>query len=183
MLSEKETVRISKFLSLVLRHQPEKIGLTLDDNGWTDVDVLLEKLAATEIPLSRETLNHIVATNPKKRFAFNNASDKIRACQGHSIEVNLGYTPQQPPEILYHGTAINNLESITKYGLEKRSRTHVHLSATTDTAINVGSRHGKPFVLEVLAAKMHNDGYHFFLSENGVWLTDSVPPEYLLPNQ
>lgn len=146
MLSEKETTKISKFLSLVLRHQPEKIGLPLDDNGWADVAVLLEKLNTNGLPIDRDILNHIVATNPKKRFAFNDGLDKIRASQGHSIEVNLGYEPQQPPEILYHGTATSNIDSITRSGLKKRSRTHVHLSANIDTAINVGSRHGSPII-------------------------------------
>jgi len=178
-LSEKETTKISKFLSLVLRHKPEAIGIVLDENGWADVNLLLEKLTLTGLDVDREILNHIVATNPKKRFAFNDASDKIRASQGHSINIELGYEPTVPPEILYHGTAIHNIDAITATGLEKRNRQHVHLSKDTTTAQAVGQRHGKPFIFEIMAGQMHLDGFIFFISENGVWLTDNVPAQYL----
>jgi putative RNA 2'-phosphotransferase len=179
MLSEKEITKISKFLSLVLRHQPETIGIKLDENGWVDVDELLKKSGVAGVKLDFETLKHIVATNNKKRFAFNDISDKIRASQGHSIAIELGCEPQVPPEILYHGTAISNVNSILSAGLEKRQRQHVHLSKDTETAIKVGSRHGKPVIFEVASLQMHNDGFKFFLSENGVWLTDLVPARYL----
>ena len=179
MLNEKETTRISKFLSLVLRHKPEAIGITLDENGWTPVTILIEKLAIAGTQIDIDILKHVVDTNAKKRFAFNNTFDKIRASQGHSITVELGYEEQVPPEILYHGTAAQHIESILSTGLNKGSRHQVHLSADTTTAINVGKRYGKPVVLEVAAGKMHNDSFVFFVSENNVWLTDNVPPGYL----
>lgn len=181
MLTEKETTRISKFLSLVLRHQPAEIGLALDENGWAAVDELLERLEIKGMRLDRTSLEHIVATNNKKRFAFNDDGTKIRASQGHSIEVELGYTPQTPPVILYHGTTEKNLEAILKEGLHRRGRQHVHLSADTETATKVGQRHGKPVVLQVMAGEMHKTGHKFFLSENGVWLTTEVPTNYLHP--
>ena len=180
MLNEKGTTRISKFLSLVLRHKPETIDIVLDDNGWTDVNTLIQKSANKGVRFDLPTLQHIVDTNAKKRFAFNDALDKIRANQGHSIEIDLGYTAQEPPEILYHGTATRFIGSILQTGLEKRQRHHVHLSKDTSTAINVGQRHGKPVVLEVLALQMHNDKYEFFLSDNGVWLTEKVPVGHLM---
>jgi len=179
MLPEKEITKISKFLSLVLRHQPETIGIALDDNGWINVDELIQKSNAAGVKFDFNILKHVVATNNKKRFAFNDSLDKIRASQGHSVEVELGYKPQMPPEILYHGTAINNVASILSTGLEKRQRQHVHLSKDTETAVKVGSRHGKPVIFEVAALQMHNDGFKFFLSENGVWLTDFVPSQYI----
>lgn len=179
MTSDKQLTHISKFLSLVLRHQPEKIGIQLDQNGWTDIDELIEKANENGIQFDRETLNHIVATNTKKRFAFNETLDKIRASQGHSIEIELGYTNQKPPEILYHGTGEKSVQSIVDTGLEKRSRQHVHLSSDIETAIKVGQRHGKPYVFKVLAEQMYNDNFQFFISDNGVWLTDNVPTKYL----
>lgn len=179
MINEKENIRISKFLSLVLRHQPETINIQLDDNGWTDVDVLIAQMNKTGPFVSREVLHYIVDTNSKKRFAFNSDKTKIRASQGHSIEVELGYEPKEPPAILYHGTAEASLAFIFKTGLEKRSRHHVHLSADTETAVKVGQRHGNPVVLLVAAQEMSANGYQFFLSENNVWLTDHVPVKYL----
>ena len=175
MNSEKQLTHISKFLSLVLRHQPETIDIQLDQNGWTDVNELIEKANKYGIKLDRETLNHIVETNSKKRFAFSDALDKIRASQGHSIEIELGYTNQKPPEILYHGTVEKSVQSILDTGIEKRSRQHVHLSSDSETAIKVGQRHGKPFVFKVFADQMYNDNFQFFISDNGVWLTDNVP--------
>lgn len=179
MLSEKETVRLSKFLSLVLRHQPETIGLILDENGWAPVTELLQKLQENGYDVNPQILQHIVATNNKKRFALSNDGSKIRASQGHSINVNLGYDESIPPSRLYHGTAQKNMEAILKEGLRKQSRQHVHLSKDVETAIAAGKRHGMPVVFEVLAEAMHTDGYSFYLSANGVWLTDSVPPTYL----
>lgn len=179
MINEKQTTTISKFLSLVLRHQPETIGIELDENGWTEVDDLIAKANTHGIKFDREILNYIVETNAKKRFAFNEMFDKIRASQGHSVEIELGYTNQQPPAILYHGTGEQSVQSILKNGLEKRSRQHVHLSKDIETATKVGQRHGKPVVLNVLAEQMYKDGFHFFLSDNGVWLTDHVPVIYI----
>jgi len=182
MISEKQITHISKFLSLVLRHQPETIDIQLDQNGWTDVKDLIEKANNYGIKFDREILNHIVATNPKKRFAYNDTFDKIRASQGHSVEIELGYTNQKPPEILFHGTAEKFVQSILDTGLEKGNRQQVHLSADVETAIKVGQRHGKPFVFKVLAEKMYNDNFEFFISDNGVWLTDNVPTKYLKQN-
>ena len=179
MLNEKDTTRISKFLSLVLRHQPETIGLQLDENGWATVADLLPKMAEHKMPVSLEELQQVVATNAKKRFAFNADGLKIRASQGHSIEVELDLPQQVPPATLYHGTGEKWVASILANGLGKRSRQHVHLSADTATAIAVGKRHGKPVIFKVAAALMQADGFTFYLSENGVWLTDAVPAKYL----
>lgn len=179
MHSEKEIIKISKFLSLVLRHRPETIGIELDTAGWTDVAALISKSKQNGIHFDFEILLLIVATNNKKRFSFNDTFDRIRASQGHSVEVELGYIPQTPPFVLYHGTAEKSTGSILKTGLEKRNRNHVHLSSDLVTAVKVGQRHGKPFVFSVNTDQMHQDKFKFFLSENGVWLTDHVPPQYL----
>jgi len=179
MISNKQLISTSKFLSLVLRHKPETIGIQLDDNGWTDVKILIEKSNSHGIAIDLETLKHIVETNSKKRFAFNETLDRIRASQGHSVEIELGYTNQKPPEILYHGTGEKSVQSILNMGIEKGSRQHVHLSGDIETAIKVGQRHGKPFVIEVLSEQMYKDGFEFYLSDNGVWLTDNVPTKYL----
>jgi putative RNA 2'-phosphotransferase len=182
MISEKQITHISKFLCLVLRHQPETIDIQLDQNGWTDVDTLLEKSNSYGVKLDNETLKHIVKTNSKKRFAFNETLDKIRASQGHSIEIELGYTSQKPPENLYHVTGEKSVQSIRDTGLKKQNRQQVHLSADIETALKVGQRHGKPFVFKVLAEQMFNDKFEFFISDNGVWLTDNVPTKYLKQN-
>ncbi|WP_207497042.1 RNA 2'-phosphotransferase [Aridibaculum aurantiacum] len=169
----------SKFLSLVLRHRPELIGLRLDEKGWASTAELLEKLEASGKAITNELLAEMVATNAKQRFAFNEDKSMIRASQGHSIHVDLELAPVEPPVQLYHGTAEQNLASILAHGLEKRGRQHVHLSAGISTALQVGQRHGKPVVLVVDALQMHEQGFAFFLSENNVWLTDHVPAEYL----
>lgn len=179
MMDEKAIVKISKFLSFVLRHQPAAIGLELDANGWADVNELIERSNKENIQLTPELLQHIVETNSKKRFAFNEQKDKIRASQGHSIEINLNLTPVEPPAILYHGTAEKFVASILENGLIKQQRQHVHLSPDIETAIKVGQRHGKPKVLEVMAKQMHAEGHKFYLSANGVWLVDEVPPGFL----
>lgn len=179
MINEKENTRISKFLSLVLRHQPEIIGIQLDEQGWVSVDILLKQMAAHSHHLSKEILDHVVATNSKKRFAYNDDETKIRANQGHSVDVDLNYKSRQPPAILYHGTAERALESIFKTGLEKRERHHVHLSMDVSTALSVGSRYGKPVLLVVAAGEMYTDGYSFYVSDNNVWLTEHVPVKYL----
>lgn len=175
----KNEINISKFLSLVLRHQPETIGIQLDQNGWADIDELLEKANNHGIQIDRAILNYVVETNQKKRFAFNDTLDKIRASQGHSVDIELGYTNQKPPKILFHGTGEKSVQSILETGLEKRSRQHIHLSSDIETAIKVGQRHGKPYVFKVLAEQMYTDNFQFFISDNGVWLTDNVPAKYL----
>lgn len=182
MISDKQITQLSKFLSLVLRHQPETIGIQLDQSGWADITELIERANNYGIKFDREILNHIVATNSKQRFAFNDTFDKIRANQGHSVEIELGYTNQRPPEILFHGTGEKSVQSILDTGLEKRGRLHVHLSSDFETAFMVGQRHGKPFVFKVLAEQMYNDNFKFFISDNGVWLTDNVPTRYLKQN-
>lgn len=179
MLDEKQIKRISKFLSLILRHQPQKINLSLDEYGWANVGELLEKSAAFGVSFTKENLDEVVATNNKKRFAFNADCSKIRASQGHSIPIKLGYEAIEPPTFLYHGTATRFVNSIKAEGLTKQNRHHVHLSADKDTAKNVGSRHGKPVVLIVRAQAMQAAGHAFFMSENKVWLTDAVPTEFL----
>nr|WP_294947051.1 RNA 2'-phosphotransferase [uncultured Mucilaginibacter sp.] len=178
-MKEKDITGASKFLSLVLRHRPEVIGIELDEQGWVNVEELIKQANAHGQPLTPELLNHVVQTNSKKRFAFDESGEKIRASQGHSVDVDLGYQPQVPPEILYHGTAEKSVAAIRQSGLDKQSRQHVHLSGDIETAIQVGSRHGKPAVFTVLAGEMHKSGYAFYLSENNVWLTDAVPPKFL----
>ncbi len=175
----KDLVKSSKLIALVLRHRPDKIGLELDANGWADTQELLEKLNHHGHRFDLELLKEIVATNDKKRFVFSEDLSKIRANQGHSIEVDLNLAPKTPPSFLFHGTAEKNLLSIQKLGLIKGSRHHVHLSAEAETAKKVGSRHGKPVVLTVHAGEMRMEGHQFFQSENGVWLTDAVPAKYL----
>lgn len=172
-------VKLSKFLSLILRHKPERIGIQLDENGWADVQLLLQKMQASGKKIDLLTLQAVVANNDKKRFAFNEDGTKIRANQGHSLKVQLGYTPQTPPTILYHGTVEKFLGSIFQSGLDKRRRHHVHLSSDIATAINVGKRRGNPILLEINAAQMHADNFLFFLSENDVWLTEKVPVKYI----
>ena len=174
-----QTKRLSKFMSLVLRHKPETIGLDLDAQGWASVEDLIAKMNQHGKRINRRLLEQVVATNDKKRFALDPSGTRIRANQGHSIKIELGYIPEAPPEILYHGTARRFIESIFKTGLEKRKRHHVHLSADIPTALNVGGRHGKPVILEVLAGAMAEQGYEFFRSENAVWLTDHVPTQFL----
>lgn len=179
-MNQKNTVKQSKFLSLVLRHQPEKIGLALDESGWASVPELLAKLTGHGFGMSLEELDYVVASNDKQRFSFNEDQTRIRANQGHSLKtLDLGLQAVEPPKILYHGTAERFLDSIIRTGLEKRSRQHVHLSADTETAHKVGIRHGKPTILQVAAGQMQHDGYAFYRSANCVWLTDHVPTQYL----
>ncbi len=169
----------SKFLSLVLRHAPETIGLKLDSAGWTPIDDLLRKLKAAGRGISRETLLELVATNDKQRFAISEDGRRIRASQGHSVAVDLALPPAEPPEILYHGTARTSLDSIFAEGLKPGSRRHVHLSTAIATALKVGGRHGRPVVLTVASGAMAREGLVFWLAANGVWLTDHVPPRHL----
>jgi len=178
-MNEKQKKTISKFLSLILRHRPETIGLRLDSNGWADVEELISKSEGHNQPFSKADLEEIVSTNDKQRFIFNESNTKIRANQGHSIEVELNLQSQVPPELLYHGTVEKFLVSIKTEGLQKMSRQHVHLSKDIETAKKVGTRRGEPIILNVSSAAMFKDGYIFYLSENGVWLTDNVPPVYI----
>lgn len=177
---EQNVVTLSKFLSLILRHQPEKIGIRLDENGWTAVDKLIDKLNLKMGGFDMETLEYIVENNNKKRFAFNADKTLIRASQGHSLPIDLGLQPTVPPELLYHGTGVQFIKDILQTGLQKQNRQHVHLSSNTETARNVGSRKGKPCIITIDAGKMHRDGHVFYLSENHVWLTDSVPPSFFV---
>lgn len=175
----KEMIRLSKFLSLILRHDPEKVGLVLEEGGWVEVHTLLVALQKAGHRVDESLLHQVVRENDKQRFAFNEDSTKIRANQGHSVRVDLGLHPIPPPEILYHGTATRFLESILATGLQPQSRTYVHLSPDYDTAVKVGARHGKPVVLKVEAARMVADGFLFYRADNGVWLTEQVPSQYL----
>lgn len=169
----------SRLLSLILRHKPEKINLSLDEAGWADVAHLLQRLEAHGHPTDLESLKDMVRSNNKQRFAFNEDMTKIRANQGHSIDIDHGYEAVMPPEILYHGTAEKSVQPILATGLDKRSRHHVHLSEVLETAISVGKRHGAPVILEVKARLMYEEGYEFFCTENQVWLTEVVPVEFL----
>lgn len=178
-MNEKEIKNISKFLSLILRHSPETIHLKLDENGWADVEELITKSNKNRKSLDFETLQYVVETNDKKRFTFNEDLTKIRANQGHSITIDLELQPQTPPDELYHGTVAKFMDAILKDGLQKMSRQHVHLSKDKETAIKVGSRRGAPQILKINANQMIKDGYVFYCSENGVWLTDEVPPKYI----
>jgi len=166
-------------MSLVLRHKPEEIGLLLDDQGWANLDELIAKACAHGQHLDKETVARIVAGNDKKRFAISADGCRIRANQGHSIEIELGLPPVAPPPVLYHGTAERNLSSIRAAGLVPGARQHVHLSADAETAKRVGARHGKAVVLMVDSDGMHRAGQNFYRAENGVWLTDAVPAEFL----
>ena len=169
----------SKWISKHLRHSPEKVGLTLETGGWVRVADLLEAARNHRMSLSRAQLEEVVKSNDKQRFSFDRTGTKIRANQGHSVEVDLQLQPQTPPDTLLHGTATKNRESILEQGLHPGRRHHVHLSRDMETAIRVGERHGKPLVFRVDALKMHADGFQFFCSENNVWLVEAVPPQYL----
>jgi putative RNA 2'-phosphotransferase len=178
-MTEKEIIKTSKFLSLILRHEPERAGLKLGEAGWVGVDELLQAVNSHGVTLTLDQLKHIVATSDKKRFAFSDDGQRIRASQGHSIEVDLQYPPQTPPEILYHGTATRFLDSIRQHGLQKMERHDVHLSAETKVTVQVGGRHGRPALLTIRAGDMHRAGFAFRCSANGVWLVNHVPPQFI----
>ena len=177
---EQETIiKISKKLSKILRHRPDIIGLTLDENGWADVHELIQKFGTP--PLSIWALKTVVAENDKKRFAFNDDFSKIRANQGHSVDIDLALEASEPPAFLFHGTATKSLQSIKNQGLIKGSRQHVHLSKDEQTAVRVGGRHGVAVVLKVNAKEMFEaKNYPFYISNNGVWLTDHVPVRFII---
>ncbi|MFY7963946.1 MAG: RNA 2'-phosphotransferase [Chitinophagaceae bacterium] len=176
---DKELKHISKLMSLVLRHKPEDIDLHLDENGWADVEELINKINAKNYQLTSDLLDFIVDHNDKKRFSLNINKTKIRANQGHSLPVELNLAEVTPPNILYHGTAKKYLDSILAKGLQKQKRQHVHLSTNIETALSVGSRHGKPIILIIDTISMLKDGFSFYLSENNVWLTHNVPSQYI----
>ncbi len=174
-MSDKST---SKYISLILRHKPEVIGITLDEHGWAVVDDLIAGVSKTH-HLDMEALERIVAEDEKQRYSFNEDKTLIRANQGHSIPVDVELPEVTPPAVLYHGTGLKYKESIDKQGLIPKSRLYVHLSGDVDTARKVGQRHGKPVIYNVDTAAMHADGYTFYRSVNGVWLTREVPARYL----
>lgn len=178
-MNEKQLVKVSKYLSKHLRHQPERLGLILEDGGWVKVEDLLHACAKNNFPISPDELREVVEKNDKKRFSFDASGERIRASQGHSVRVDLHLQPQIPPARLFHGTATQNAEMIRRHGLLKMARHHVHLSADTETARRVGMRYGKPLIFEVDTAAMREKGFEFFVSENGVWLVETVPPEFL----
>ncbi|MDH5680969.1 MAG: RNA 2'-phosphotransferase [Spirochaetota bacterium] len=175
----KDIVKLSKFLSFILRHKPESIGITLDEEGWAKVDEIIEKSASSGQSLSRELIAHVVKTNNKKRFLLSEDQRRIRANQGHSIDVNLKLEAKIPPDTLYHGTAEKYLDSILNSGIEKRNKQHFHLSGDSASASSVDQRHGRAIVLEILSSEKVIDGYSFYLSENGVWLTDFVAVRFI----
>ncbi|MFF1686192.1 MULTISPECIES: RNA 2'-phosphotransferase [unclassified Streptomyces] len=176
-MDERRTVKVSKYLSKHLRHQPERIGLTLDEGGWVEIGTLLAAAAAHGFRITRDELDHVVAVNDKRRFAIDGS--RIRASQGHTVDVDLGLPPATPPAYLYHGTVAAALDAIRAEGLRPMSRHDVHLSPDRETATRVGARRGRPVVLSVDAGAMHRDGHTFRVSANGVWLTEVVPALYL----
>lgn len=177
-MNKKRESKISKFLSYILRHNPSDINIVLDGNGYADVLELIDK-SKHKLTFTKDELIYVVNNNSKRRFGFNIDNTKIRASQGHSINVNLGYTPIKPPTLLYHGTYELVVDSIKLNGLKRMGRDYVHLTDNIETALNVGGRHGKPVLLTIKSLDMYNDGYKFYCSDNGVWLTDDVPIEYI----
>jgi len=175
----KEQTTVSKLMSLALRHKPEKLGILLDQHGWAETNELINGINNKGYSVMLDDLEVIVKSNDKQRFKFNDDFTKIRANQGHSIAVNVELTESMPPDILYHGTSLRNLESIQTNGILSQSRLHVHLSDNKETAKQVGSRHGKPIILVIDTKQMHADNLKFYLSENGVWLTDNIPSQYI----
>jgi putative RNA 2'-phosphotransferase len=173
----KELNKISKYFSYLLRHDPESIGLSLDENGWADIDELVQK--TVDFDLNRNLIDIVVETNDKKRFSISDDGVHIRANQGHSIGVDLDLKSIQPPQLLVHGTAEKFIELIRNQGLNKMQRHHVHLSESPAVAKNVGSRYGKPILLSISAKEMFDDGFKFFKSVNNVWLVDNVPQKYI----
>ncbi|MFT8350599.1 RNA 2'-phosphotransferase [Clostridium saccharoperbutylacetonicum] len=175
----KEEMQISKFISLILRHKPEEIGLKLDEYGYIKTSDLIKGLNLKGYRVTISDIERIVAEDNKQRYSFNEDKSKIKANQGHSIAVNLELQPIEPPKVLYHGTATRFSESICKEGIKKQNRQYVHLSSDVETATKVGKRHGELVIFRIDSDQMYKDGYKFYLSENKVWLTDYVPIEYL----
>jgi len=178
-MEKPQVVKISKFLSKHLRHSPERLNLTLAPGGWVAVDELLAACAAHQFPITRSELEEVVSSNDKQRFSFDETSTHIRANQGHSVAIDLQLEPQTPPEVLYHGTGEKSVPAILQSGLLKMSRHHVHLSSDVETARRVGMRHGRPVIFAIDTLAMQQAGVTFYCSDNGVWLVDHVPPQYL----
>jgi len=172
--------KTSKFFSYILRHNPDKIGIKLDENGWVDIDEFIKASNRNGQNIDRTLLNEVVETNEKKRFAISDDGLRIRASQGHSVTVDLNLKAVEPPDFLYHGTVEKSLDSIFSQGLSKMNRHHVHLSLDIETATQVGGRRGKPVILKVCSGDMHKNGFEFFCSDNNVWLVDSVPVNYII---
>ncbi|MBB1256977.1 RNA 2'-phosphotransferase [Streptomyces sp. OF3] len=178
-MDEQRLTRVSKYLSRHLRHRPEGIGIRLDEHGWVAVPVLLRAAARHGFPIDRAELETVVTANDKQRFALDRDADRIRAQQGHSVPVDLGLPPREPPDFLFHGTVGRFLPAIRREGLRPMRRHAVHLSTDRDTALRVGARRGRPVVLTIRSGEMHRDGHVFRLSGNGVWLVTAVPPRYV----
>lgn len=178
-MDKKTETKISKFMSLVLRHDPAVAGLELDEQGWVGVDLLIQGLKNQGFKIELENVLHVVRNNPKQRFILSDDSLQIRANQGHSIDVDLGYESAIPPQTLYHGTYEDVLEVIESEGLKKMQRHHVHLSEKIESAREVGARRGRPVILTIDAGRMHADGHIFMVTPNRVWLVDTVPAQYL----
>ncbi|OGF63791.1 MAG: RNA 2'-phosphotransferase [Candidatus Fischerbacteria bacterium RBG_13_37_8] len=176
-------IKLSKFICKVLRHEPEAIGLELDSEGWVNVDELLLKAKQAGVLFDRETIEMLIQSSDKKRFILSEDRKKIRATHGHSISVALHYEAKEPPEFLYHGTAWRFVSSIKENGLQPKGRQFVHLSVDKETAADVGRRHGKPVILTIKSYEMHANGLIFYKSESGIWLTKSVPPEYIISKE
>ena len=178
-MSSDEDKALSKYLSYVLRHAPDAGGIQLEPGGWVQIDRLLAGAASQGNPIERADFFNIVASSDKKRFTLSDDQTRVRAAQGHSIDVDLGLVPMKPPETLWHGTAETSVAAIQREGLLPGSRQHVHLSSDPDTARKVGMRHGKPVILTIQAGRAHQDGHAFWQADNGVWLTDPLPAQYL----
>jgi len=178
-MNQKQLKQVGKFISLILRHEPQKIGLQLDSAGWASVNQLLVGLKSKNFEISLAQLQELVASNDKQRYSFNDDQTQIRANQGHSLKLDLQLEAREPPAVLYHGTATRFLDAIREQGLLKGNRHHVHLSTNEDTARQVGSRHGQPIILKIASKDMHESGHLFYCSENMVWLTDHVPVAFI----
>lgn len=180
-MTKDDTTELSKFLSYILRHHPEAIGLELDEHGWAHIDSLIDKAKQEGKSLNRDRIREAIESGTKNRFIISEDDTYIRAGYGHSIDVDLSLSPETPPDILYHGTARKNLESIQKKGIHSGSRNYVHLSLHKEDAVSVGRRHGQPVVLSIAAKRMHESGFPFYPSESesGIWLVDEVPPEFI----
>lgn len=171
--------KISKIMSYALRHKPEKLGIDVDKGGWTNMDKLVRALQDHFPDITYQIVVDVIQSNDKQRFTLSSNRDRVRAAQGHSLDVDLGYSTTRPPDRLFHGTSSNNYIGIMKHGINKGTRHHVHLSPDFETAKTVGSRKGKPLVLTIATNAMYADGYKFFKSDNGVWLTDFIPTQYI----
>ena len=179
-MKDKQKNDLSKFISLILRHKPDVIGISIDEYGWANVEDLINGIKKYGKEIDMDVLEDIVSTDNKQRYSFSADKQFIRANQGHSIKVNVELKEMQPPDFLYHGTSSKSMESIMNEGLKPMSRLYVHLSNDYNTAINVGKRHGEPVVLKIHARRMYEDGNKFYISENRVWLTEYVGKKYMM---